>query len=68
MLLDEDLPSRREIKSQQQKVEIAKKKTMSVMEALIDMYTAVGDQEGVKKINEELGILKRECTSVQNKT
>ena len=48
MLLDEDLPSRRQVKSQQQKVEDCQEKTMSVMEALMDMYTAVGDQEGVK--------------------
>ena len=45
ILLDEDLPSRREIRRQQQKV----------------------DQEGVKKINEELEIIERECTSAQNR-
>ena len=31
------------------------------------MYTAVGDQESVKKINEELETLERECTSAQNR-
>ena len=40
---------------------------MSVIETLIDMYTAVGDQESVKKINEELETLERECTSAQNR-
>ena len=40
---------------------------MSVMETLIDMYTAVGDEESVKKINEELETLDRECTSAQNR-
>ena len=67
ILLDEDLPSRREIRSQQQKVEDCQKKAMSVMETLIDMYTAIGDQESVKKINEELETLERECTSAQNR-
>ena len=67
ILLDEDLPSRREIRSQQQKVEDCQEKAMSVMETLIDMYTAVGDQESVKKINEELETLERECTSAQNR-
>ena len=67
ILLDEDLPSRREIRSQQQKVEDCQEKAMSVMETLIDMYTALGDQESVKKINEELEILERECTSAQNR-
>ena len=37
------------------------------METLIDMYTAVEDQESVKKINEELETLERECTSAQNR-
>ena len=41
ILLNEDLPSR----SQQQKVEDCQEKAMSVMETLIDMYAAVGDQE-----------------------
>ena len=45
ILLDEDLPSRSEIRSQQQKVEDCQEKAMSVMETLIDMYAAVGDQE-----------------------
>ena len=69
ILLDEDLPSRSEIRSQQQKVEDYQEKAMSVMEIdiLIDMYTAVGDQESVKKINEELETLERECTSAQNR-
>ena len=30
------------------------------MEALMGMYTAVGDQESVKKINEELETLERD--------
>ena len=38
---------------------------MSVMEALMDKYLAEGDQEGIRKINEELEILE-ECTSAQN--
>ena len=67
ILLHEDLPSRREIRSQQQKVEDCEEKAMSVMETLIDMYTAIGDQESVKKINEELETLERECTSAQNR-
>ena len=67
ILLDEDLPSRRKIRSQQQKVEDCQEKPMSVRETLIDMYTAVGDQESVKKINEELETLERECTSAQNR-
>ena len=37
------------------------------METLLDMYTAVEDQESVKKINEELETLERECTSAQNR-
>ena len=41
---------------------------MGVMEALMDKYLAEGDQEGVKKINEELEIIERECTSAQNRT
>ena len=49
MFLDEDLPSRSEIRSQQQKVEDCQEKAMSVMETLIDMYTAVGDQEEYQK-------------------
>ena len=40
---------------------------MGVMEALMDKYLAQGDQEGVKKINEELEIIERECTSAQNR-
>ena len=49
------------------KVEDCQEKAMSVMEILIDMYTAVGDQESVKKINEELETLGRECKSAQNR-
>ena len=49
ILLDEDLPSRSEIRSQQQKVEDCQEKAMSVMETLIDMYTAIGDQESSKR-------------------
>ena len=37
------------------------------METLIDMYTAIGNHESVKKINEELETLERECTSAQNR-
>ena len=37
------------------------------METLIDMYKAVGDQESVKTINEELETLERECTSAKNR-
>ena len=43
ILLDEDLPSRREIRSQQQKVEYYQNKAISVMETVIEMCTAVGD-------------------------
>ena len=43
ILLDEDLPSRREIRSQQKKVEDYQDKSISVMETLIETYTAVGD-------------------------
>ena len=43
ILLDEDLPSRREIRSQQQKVEDYQDKAIMVMETLIETYTAVGD-------------------------
>ena len=68
ILLDEDLPSRREIRHQQQKVEDCQEEAMGVMEALMDKYLAEGDQEGVKKINEELEIIERECTSAQNRT
>ena len=57
ILLDEDLPSRREIRSQQQKVEDCQEEAMSVMEALMDKYLAEGDQEGIRKINEELETL-----------
>ena len=67
ILLDEDLPSRREIRRQQQKVEDCQEEAMGVMEALMDKYLAQGDQEGVKKINEELEIIERECTSAQNR-
>ena len=67
ILLDEDLPSKREIRSQQQKVEDYQEEAMSVMEALMDMYTAAGDQEGVKKINQDLDILERECMSKAKK-
>ena len=67
ILLDEDLPSRREIRHQQQKVEDCQEEAMGVMEALMDKYLTEGDQEGVKKINEELEIIERECTSAQNR-
>ena len=67
ILLGEDLPSRSEIRNQQQKVEDCQEKAMSVMETLIDMYTAVGDQESIKKINKELEKLERECTSAKNR-
>ena len=67
ILLDEGLPSRREIRRQQQKVEDCQEEAMGVMEALMDKYLAEGDQEGVKKINEELEIIERECTSAQNR-
>ena len=43
ILLDEDLPSRREIRSQQKKVEYYQNKAISVMETVIEMCTAVGD-------------------------
>ena len=52
ILLDDDLPSRRKIRSQQQNVEDCQEEEMNVMEALMDMHIVVGDQEGVKKINE----------------
>ena len=68
ILLDEDLPSRREIRSQQQKVENCQEEAMSVMEALMDKYLEEGDQEGIRKINEELETLEKECTSVRNST
>ena len=67
ILLDEDLPSRREIRSQQQKVKDCQEKAVNVIKTLIDMYTAVGDQESVKRINGELETLERECTSAQNR-
>ena len=67
ILLDEDLPSRREIRHQQQKVEDCQEEAMGVMKALMDKYLTEGDQEGVKKINEELEIIERECTSAQNR-
>ena len=67
ILLDEDLSSRREIRCQQQKVEDCQEEAMGVMEALMDKYLPEGDQEGVKKINEELEIIERECTSAQNR-
>ena len=66
-MLDEDLLSRREIRSQQQKVEDFQEEAISVMEALMEMYTAVGDQKSVKKINYELKTLQKECTSAQNR-
>ena len=67
ILLDEDLPSRREIRRQQQKVEDCQEEAMGVMEALMDKYLTEGDQVGVKKINEELEIIERECASAQNR-
>ena len=67
ILLDEDLPSGREIRSQRPKVENCQEEAMGVMEALMDMYTAVEEQESVKKINEELETLENECTSAQNR-
>ena len=67
IILDEDLPSRREIRRQQQKVEDCQEEAMGVMEALMDKYLAEGDQEGFKKTNEELEIIERECTSAQNR-
>ena len=33
----------------------------------VNMYTAVGDHENVKKINEELETLERACISAQNR-
>ena len=65
ILLNEDLQCRREIRSQQQKVEDCQEDAMSIIEALMDMYTAVGDQENVRKINEELEAQEKECTSAQ---
>ena len=67
ILLDEDLPSRREIRSQQQKVEDCQEEAMIAMEALTDKCLAEGDQEGIRKINEELETLEKECTSAQNR-
>lgn len=37
------------------------------MEALMDMYAAVGDQESVQEINKELETLKKGCTSAKNR-
>ena len=37
------------------------------IEALMEMYTAVGDRESVKRNNEELETLERECASAQNR-
>ena len=65
IFLDEDLPSRRGIRSKQQKVEDCQEKAMSVMELLMGMYTEVGDQQSVKKINEELETLEKEWTLAQ---
>ena len=65
ILLNEDLQCRREIRSQQQKVEDCQEDAMSVIEALMDMYIAVGDQENVRKINEELEAQEKKCTSGQ---
>ena len=65
ILLNEDLQCRREIRSQQQKVEDCQEDAMSIIEALMDMYTAVGDQENIRKINEELEAQEKECTSAQ---
>ena len=67
ILLDEDLPSRREIRSQQKNVEDCQEEAMNIMEALMDRYQAEGDQNGIRKINEELEILEKECTSAQNR-
>ena len=67
IFLDEDPPSRREIRSQQQKVEDCQEEAMSVMEALMDKYQAEGDQEGIRKINEQLETLEKECTSAENR-
>ena len=45
ILLDEDLPSRREIRSQQQKMEDCQEEAMNVMEEqLMDKYLTLGDQ------------------------
>ena len=33
----------------------------------MEMYTAVGDRESVKRNNEELETLERECASAQNR-
>ena len=38
-------------------MEDCQEETMIVMEALIDKYLAEGDQEGIRKINEELETL-----------
>ena len=38
---------------------------MIVMKALMDKHLAEGDQEGIRKINEELETLEKECTSAQ---
>ena len=67
ILLGEDLTIRGEIRSQQLKVEDYQEKAMSAMETLIDMYTAIGGQGSAKKINEELEVLERECTTAQNR-
>ena len=40
---------------------------MSFMEALMDMYAAVWDQESVQEINKELETLKKGCTSAKNR-
>ena len=66
ILFYEDLPSKREIRSQQQKVEDCQEEALNVMEELIDKCLTLGDQESVTKITEELEILERECTSAQN--
>ena len=45
ILLDEDLPSRREIRHQQQKAEDCQEEAMGVMKALMDKYLARRSQK-----------------------
>ena len=63
----EELKRQKARKKSTTEMEDCQEEAVSVMEALMDMYTAVGDQEIVKKINEELETLKSECTSKQSR-
>ena len=67
VLLHEDFPSRRWIRSQQHICGGLPRQRNECRGSTDDIYATVGDQECFKKINEDVEILERKYTSAQYK-